>query len=155
MHHINTANNIVELAIPVFFLTLIFLLFGGVDIIGWICTRVQQAHHKVRKFLQNNFFLFLDDEWWESEHNILLPQHLQYKNKETNCSHTVQKGKIMETESIFIKHICPGCDHKVTSNVSISAEIADAASVVSFARDCASCKEHLEIAFMKCSLKDT
>lgn len=158
MNHINivndVANNMIEYAVILGLLIVLpFLLFGAAGMVRWICSKVQQLHYRVKRFFQSNFFLFLDDRWYQSEYNIFSPEYPRARNAKADHNDATQKRKSMETKSAATKHICPGCGFKLTSDIQICAEVADSASVVGFKRDCPGCKGHLDIVSIECFLK--
>lgn len=166
MSYINTIDpDIIGAILFGLFIVSPFFILRILDLLERMWAEAPLIRHKIKEFLQKEFFLFCDDEYWSSEYNTLLPSHLRKyphlqkeyaqteKEKGTHNQRVIRKKKTMKTKSVSTKHICPECGFKLTSSVSVYAEIADSASVVSFTRDCSNCKGHLDIVSIECSLE--
>ena len=126
----------------------------------------------IKKWLQNTFFLFTDDEWNEKQHMWLKKR--QEERKEVEVEDTWLKERLREekrllkeekrllmesakaslkTDKAMAKYECGDCGYKDQQEMSLYAEIVEAAKTFCYKEICQKCKSRkLKIVMIECKL---
>lgn len=135
-----------------------YLRLGGWTIKGWII-RISGLTY-IKKWMQKNFFLFLDDGWNEKQYKWLKERQKEKEEAEDDrLKKHRRENKIepmvttMKIDKALAKYECKECGHRDQLEMSLYDDITRAAKTLCFKKLCQKCKKtQLDIVMIECRL---